>query len=90
MLQTYSPTLHYLLLIDVAKLENFSKVVQVKDSVKRELAIRNKLDSLEKNINLVLTQLPDGKKALQNKWVFRVIKEPNAKKRYEARVVKGF
>jgi len=53
--------------------------------------MRDEIESLRKNKTWVLTRLPDGKKALQNKWVYRVKDEPNGSKRYKARlVVKGF
>ena len=49
------------------------------------------MNSLEKHQTWVLTKLPEGKKALQNKWVYRVKEEYDGKKRYKARlVVKGF
>ena len=38
-----------------------------------------------------LVQLPTGKRALHNKWVYRLKEEDGGKKRYKARlVVKGF
>jgi hypothetical protein len=38
-----------------------------------------------------LTKLPQGKKALYNKWVYRIKQEHDGSKRYKARlVVKGF
>ena len=47
--------------------------------------------SLKKNKTWCLTNLSTRKRALQNKWVFRVKKEHDSCKRYKARlVVKGF
>ena len=47
--------------------------------------------SLEKNDTWVLTELPAGKRALLNKWVFRIKTEPDGKRRFKARlVVKGY
>ena len=38
-----------------------------------------------------LCKLPVGKKALQNKWVYKLKEEEGGKKRFKARlVVKGF
>ena len=53
--------------------------------------MKAEMNSLEKNQTWVLTKLPEGKKALQNKWVYRVKEEHDDKKKYKARlVVKGF
>ena len=39
----------------------------------------------------MLTELPAGKRALLNKWVFRIKTEPDGKRRFKARlVVKGY
>jgi len=49
------------------------------------------MNSLLKNKTWILTELPKGKKALQNKWVYIVKEEHDGKKRYKARlIVKGF
>ena len=50
------------------------------------------MDSLKKNHMYDLLKLPNSKKTLKNKWVFRWKKEDNsAKLRYKARLaVKGF
>ena len=38
-----------------------------------------------------LTELPEGKKALHNKWVYRIKNKHDSSKRYKAKlVVKGF
>lgn len=53
--------------------------------------MQEEMNSLEKNQTWCLTNLPVGKRALQNKWVFRVKEEHDGSKRYKARlVVKGF
>ena len=53
--------------------------------------MEDELSSLDKNHTWSLVKLPAGKKALQNKWVFRVKDEIDGSKRYKARlVVKGF
>ena len=65
--------------------------MQVEDSVKWELAMKEEMNSLEKNQTWVLAKLPEGKKALQNKWVYCAKEEHDGKERYKARlVVKGF
>ena len=53
--------------------------------------MKEKMDSLLKNETWDLVPLPEGKRALPNKWVYRLKEEDGAKKRYKARlVVKGF
>ena len=49
------------------------------------------MDSLLGNQTWELTELPVGKKALHNKWVYRIKNEHDDNKRYKTRlVVKGF
>ncbi|KAL9263538.1 Retrovirus-related Pol polyprotein from transposon TNT 1-94-like protein [Drosera capensis] len=57
------------------------------DSAQWGLAIQEEMHSLEKNHTWFLTTLPAGKKALQNKWVFRIKEEHDGRKRYKARLV---
>ena len=87
----YSPSLHYLLLTDEGEPESFDEALQVEDSIKWEHAMDDEMRSLEKNDTWVLTELPAGKRALLNKWVFRIKTEPEGKRRFKARlVVKGY
>ncbi|CAM8994139.1 unnamed protein product [Rhodiola kirilowii] len=51
----------------------------------------NEMKSLLANETWELVALPRGKKALHNKWVYRIKEEVNGSKRYKVRlVVKGF
>ena len=87
----YSPSLYYLLLTDEGEPESFDEALQVEDSIKWEQAMDDEMRSLEKNDTWVLTELPVGKRALLNKWVFRIKTEPDGKRRFKARlVVKGY
>ena len=53
--------------------------------------MKDEMDSLLGNLTWELTELPVGKKALHNKWVYRIKNEHDGSKRYNARlVVKGF
>ena len=73
------------------EVESFDEALQVEDSIKWEQAIYDEMRSLEKNDAWVLTDLPAGKRALLNKWVFRIKIEPDGKRRFKARlVVKGY
>ena len=89
--QHYSPTLNYLLLTDGGEPKCYDEVLQDENSSKWELAMKDEMDSLLGNQTLELTELLVGKKALHNKWVYRIKNEHVGSKRYKARlVVKGF
>jgi hypothetical protein len=89
--ERYSPSVNYILLTENGEPECYSEAMELKDSLQWELAMKDEMKSLEKNKTWLLTKLPSGKKALQNKWVFRVKDEHDGTKRYKARlVVKGF
>ena len=52
--------------------------------------MKNEMDPLIGNHIWELTKLPEGKKALHNKWVYRVKNKHDGNKRYKTRrVVKG-
>ncbi|KAF5797362.1 putative RNA-directed DNA polymerase [Helianthus annuus] len=87
----YSPSVNYILLTENGEPQCYSEAMGLKDSLQWELAMKDEMKSLEKNKTWHLIKLPPGKKALQNKWVFRVKDEHDGAKRYKARlVVKGF
>ena len=89
--QRYSPVLNYLLLTDGGEPECYDEALQDEKSCKWELAMKDEMDSLLGNQTWELTELPVGKKALHNKWVYRIKNEHDGSKRYKARlVVKGF
>ena len=53
--------------------------------------MKDEMNSLLGNQTWELTELPVGKKALHNKWVYKIKKKNDGSKRYKARlVVKGF
>jgi hypothetical protein len=53
--------------------------------------MKEEMDSLVNNQTWDLVQFPAGKRALQNKWVYKLKEEDGGKKWYKARlVVKGF
>ena len=87
----YSPTLNYLLLTNDGEPECYDEALQDENSSKWELAMKDEMNSLLGNQTWELTKLPIGKKALHNKWVYRIKNEYDGSKRYKARlVVKGF
>jgi hypothetical protein len=78
-------------LTDGGEPETYDEALQVENSTKWELAMKDEMDSLMTNQTWELTELPAGKKALHNKWVYRIKGEHDGSKRYKARlVVKGF
>ena len=87
----FSPSLNYILLTDRGEPECYEEAMQVDESIKWELAMNDKMDSLLSNHTWELADLPTEKKALHNKRVYRIKEEPDGSKRYKARlVVKGF
>ena len=53
--------------------------------------MKGEMDSLLKNNTWDLVPLPEGKRALPNKWIYRLNEEHGENKKYKARlVVKGF
>jgi hypothetical protein len=89
--ERYSPSLYYLLLTDSGEPECYEEAMQVDTKKKWEQGMKEEMDSLENNQTWDLVQLPAGKRALQNKWVYKWKEEDGGEKRYKARlVVKGF
>ena len=64
--------------------------MQVDTKIQWESTMKEEMDSLLKNKTWDLCKFSMGKKALQNKWVYRLKEEDGGKKRFKARlVVKG-
>ena len=72
---------------DEGEPESFDEAVQVEDSIKWEQAMDDEMRSLEKNDTWVLTELPARKRALLNKWMFRIKTETDGKRRFKARLL---
>ena len=71
---------------------SFKSAMESNDAAKWKEACSLEMDSLEENKTWTLVPLPNGRKAIGNRWVFRV-KENQAGEveRYKARLVaKGF
>ncbi|KAM2398102.1 hypothetical protein ACFXTH_034828 [Malus domestica] len=70
--------------------ETYEEARAHNDSDKWMKTMESKMDSLLKNDIYELVELPKGRKALKNKWVFKLKRDDNMT-RYKARlVVKGF
>ena len=88
---TRYPSFEYILLVDEGKLECFQEVESHKDKQSKMKAMQEEMNSLHKNKTYELVELPKGKKALRNKWVFKLKKDIEKLVKYKARlVVKGF
>ncbi|WVZ02641.1 hypothetical protein V8G54_023447 [Vigna mungo] len=83
--------LNYILLTGEGEPENYEEACQMTDASKWEFSMKDEMKSLMSNQIWELVELPVGKKALHNKWVYRVKEDHDGSKRYKARlVVKGF
>ena len=76
---------------DSGEPEGYEESMQVETKKKWEQGMKEEMDSLVNNHTWNLVQLTTGKRALHNKWVYKLKEEDGGKKRYKARiVVKGF
>ncbi|GJU85033.1 putative RNA-directed DNA polymerase [Tanacetum coccineum] len=82
----------YVLLTDGGEPECYAEAME--DEHKKEWfdAMQDEMKSLYENNTFELTKLPKGKRALKNKWVYKLkTEEHTSRPRYKARlVVKGF
>jgi hypothetical protein len=79
------------LLTDSSEPKCYEEAMQVDTKKKWEQGMKEEMDSMVNNWTWDLVQVPAGKRALQNKWVYKLKEEDGGKKRYKARlVVKGF
>ena len=82
----------YVTLTDGGEPECFEEAMESEEKQKWLEAMQDEMKSLHENHTYDLAKLPKGKRALENRWIFRVKHESNsASLRYKARlVVKGF
>jgi len=79
------------MLTDGGEPENFQEARVYEQKDRWNKAMQEEIDSLHKNNTYDLVKLPKGRKALKNKWVFRLKNEGEKQVKYKARlVVKGF
>ena len=76
---------------DFGEPECYEEAMHVETRKKWEQGMDEEMDSLVRNQTWNLVKFPAKKRALQNKWVYKLKEEDGGKKRHKARlVVKGF
>lgn len=72
--------------------QTYEEAINCENSDEWKLAIKSEIEALEKNQTWELTSLPEGKRAISSKWVFKVKRSPDGEiSRYKARLcAKGF
>ncbi|PKI65279.1 hypothetical protein CRG98_014317, partial [Punica granatum] len=87
---TRYPPHEYVLLTDGGEPEYYDEAVAHEHKEHWLKAMNEEMNSLSENHTYDLVKLPQGKRALKNKWVYR-LKTENSRPRYKTRlVVKGF
>ena len=80
-----------MLITDEGEPKSFQEAQTREDKDKWMKAMEEEMSSLRKNNTYELVVLPKGKKALRNKWAFKIKKDGDKLVKYKVRlVVKGF
>ena len=58
--------------------------MQHESKEERKKSMQAEMDSLEQNQTWELVDFPKGKRALQNKWVYKLKEEEGGKRRYKS------
>ena len=82
-----SSSLYSILLTDAGEPECYDEAVQVDTKIQWESAMKDEMDSLLRNKTWDLCKFPASKRALQNKWVYKLKEEDGGKKRFKAKLV---
>lgn len=89
--ECYSHALYFVLYSNGGEQECLDEALYLDTYKQWELIMDEEIDSLTQNQTWDLVELPAGKKALHNKWVYIVNEERGGNKRYkEILLVKGF
>ena len=86
------PVSQYVLLTDEGEPQCYEEAITYVHKDKWYNAMQDEMDSLHENYTYELMELPEGNKALRNKWVYKLkTGEDGSTPRYKTRiVVKGF
>ena len=86
----FDASLHYIMLTDEGEPLTYKEAKACEHSNKWELAMQEEIKALHSNNTWDLVELPKGRKAIPNKWVYK-IKTVDDKPKYKARLVaKGY
>lgn len=78
----------YINLTDEGEPQSFAEAIEMEEKDKWLQAMEEEIQSLKENQTYDLVELPKGRKALRNKWVFKLKNEENnPNPRYKARIV---
>ena len=90
--ESTTPRYAHLATVGDSEPTNFQEAVLSPQAEQWKLAMEEEMQSLEQNGTWTLTKLPAGRKAIQNRWVFKLkLDGEGAVRRYKARLVaKGF
>jgi hypothetical protein len=78
--ERYFASMYYLLLTDSGEPECYEEEMQVDTKNNWEQGMKEKMDSMVNNQTWDLVQFSAGKRALQNKWVYKLKEEDGGKK----------
>ena len=78
----------YVNFTDEGETQSFMEAIETTNKEKWLWSMEEEMKSLKENQTYDLVKLPDGKRALKNKWVFKLkSEENNPNPRYKARIV---
>ena len=84
--QRYDPSLRQILLKNEGEPLILKEARTCENSTKRQLVMQEEIKALDENNTWDIVELPKGKTAIPNKWVYKV-KTLEGKPKYKARLV---
>ena len=81
--ERFIPSFNHLLVTDSGEPESYDEAMQHSSKKEWEKSMQREMDSLQQNQTWDLADLPKGKWASQNKWVYKLKEEEGGKKRYK-------
>ncbi|KAL4368326.1 hypothetical protein GQ457_05G026720 [Hibiscus cannabinus] len=82
------PPLEYVIVVNEGEPQSFDQAMEVDHKKEWLKAMQEEMQSLHENRTYDLVELPKGRRALKNKWVYKLkTNESNKKSRHKARIV---